>query len=305
MNESSNIQTSENNPFSHQQLPLGVRLFLNAARIVFRVTGWVSPRLAGVLALRLFMTPPKFPIPRREINIRESATLTMHDIHGEKIAVRSWGEGPHVLLCHGWGGRGTQFFALIEALAAAGYRAVAFDAPAHGDSSGKRTNMLKVARAIAAIAEKEKPISAVIGHSFGCGTALLAIDRYRLPSDKVILFSCFTDTHWITERFADAFSISEPVVEAMREEAMRRFAHHFDTPWDWSQLSPVNTIEKVTGNLLLVHDRHDFEVPYSHAEKLMQIAPKAELLTTEKLGHKKILMHRQCIDACLEHIGRN
>ncbi|MET0004639.1 MAG: hypothetical protein ABW087_13555 [Candidatus Thiodiazotropha sp.] len=52
MNEDSNIQASENNPFTHQQLPLGVRLFLNTARIVFRVTGWVSPRLAGVLALR-------------------------------------------------------------------------------------------------------------------------------------------------------------------------------------------------------------------------------------------------------------
>ncbi|MES9847744.1 MAG: alpha/beta fold hydrolase, partial [Candidatus Thiodiazotropha sp.] len=146
MNEDSNIQASENNPFTHQQLPLGVRLFLNTARIVFRVTGWVSPRLGGVLALRLFMTPPRFPIPRREMQVRESASLTRHEIHGETIAVRSWGEGPSVLLCHGWGGRGTQFFALIEALAAAGYRAVAFDAPAHGDSSGKRTNMLKVAR---------------------------------------------------------------------------------------------------------------------------------------------------------------
>ncbi|MEW8027089.1 MAG: alpha/beta hydrolase [Candidatus Thiodiazotropha sp.] len=305
MNEQSNIQSSENNPFSNRQLPLGVRLFLNATKITFRVTGRVSPRLAGVLALRLFMTPPKFPIPHREMNIRESASLTMYDIHGEKVAVRSWGEGPSVLLCHGWGGRGTQFFALIEALAASGYRAVAFDAPAHGDSSEKRTNMLKVARAIGAIGEKEGPITAVIGHSFGCGTALLAIDRYRLPSEKVILFSCFTDTRWITERFADAFSISEPVIEAMREEAKRRFAHHFDTPWDWSQLSPVNTIEKVTGELLLVHDRHDFEVPYSHAEKLLQIVPEAQLLTTERLGHKKILMHKRCIDACLEHIGGN
>jgi pimeloyl-ACP methyl ester carboxylesterase len=302
MNESSDGLAVENNPFSHHRLPPGVRLFLNAAKITFRATAWVSPKLAGTLALRLFMTPPRFATPRRELKIRQSARLTMHEIQGEQIAVRSWGEGPVVLLCHGWGGRGTQFHALIEALVAAGYRAVAFDAPAHGDSSGKRTNMLMATQTIAGIVEKEGPVSAVIGHSFGCGTALLAIDRYRVPSDKVILFSCFTDTLWITQQFAAAFSISDPVIEAMRQTAKRRYANHFDRPWDWLELSPVNTIKKVTGDLLLIHDKHDTEVPYQHALKLKRIAPQIQLLTTERLGHKKPLNNKQCIDACLKHI---
>jgi pimeloyl-ACP methyl ester carboxylesterase len=303
MNESSDGLAVESNPFSQHQLPLGVRLFLNAAKTTFRVTAWLSPKLAGALALRLFMTPPKFPIPRRELKIRQSARLTLHEIRGEQIAVRAWGDGPRVLLCHGWGGRGTQFFALIEALVEAGYCAIAFDAPAHGDSTGKRTNMLMATQTIADIVEREGPVSAVIGHSFGCGTALLAIDRYRIPSDKVILFSCFTDTLWITQQFAAAFSISDAVIEAMRQTAMRRYGNHFDQPWDWLALSPVNTIKRVTGDLLLIHDKHDAEVPYQHALKLKQIAPETQLLTTEKLGHKKILMNKQCIDACIEHIG--
>ncbi len=302
MNESSDGLVVKNNPFTNHQLPLGVRLFMNAAKLTFRVTGWVSPRLAGVLALRLFMTPPRFPIPRRELKIRESARLTMHEIHGEQIAVRTWGEGPSVLLCHGWGGRGTQFFALIEALVAAGYRAIAFDAPAHGDSSGKRTNMLMASQTIAGIVEREAPISAVVGHSFGCGIALLAIDRHQIPSDKVILFSCFTDTLWISQQFAKAFAISDGVIEAMRQTANQRFAHHFDKPWDWMDLSPVNTINKVTGDLLLIHDKQDTHVPYQHALKLKQIAPQIQLLTTEGLGHKKILKNKQCIDACIDHI---
>ncbi|MES9991570.1 MAG: alpha/beta hydrolase [Candidatus Thiodiazotropha sp.] len=302
MNDSSDGLTVENNPFTNHQLPLSVRLYLNTMRMLFRVSGWLSPRLAAVLALRLFMTPPSFPSPRRELEISEKAQLKMLPIDGEEIAVRAWGEGPTVLLCHGWGGRGTQFYALIEALAEAGYRAVAFDAPAHGDSSGKRTNMLEVTRTIAGIMESEQPIKAVIGHSFGCGTALLAIDRYNLPSDKVILFSCFTDTLWITEQFAAAFSISEPVTEAMRQEARRRFANHFDKPWDWLELSPIKTIKSVTGDLLLIHDRNDTEVPYQHALKLKQIDPEIELLTTERQGHKKILRNKQSIDACIAHI---
>jgi pimeloyl-ACP methyl ester carboxylesterase len=302
MNDSSDGLAVEKNPFTNHQLPLGIRLYLNTMRIIFRVIGWLSPKLAALLALRLFMTPPSFPIPRRELEIREKAQLKMLPIDGEEIAVRTWGEGPTVLLSHGWGGRGTQFYALIEALVEAGYRAVAFDVPAHGDSSGKRTNMLKASKTIAGIMEREEPIQAVVGHSFGCGIALLAIDRYNLPADKVILFSCFTDTLWITEQFAAAFSISEPVVETMRQEAKRRFADHFDKPWDWLEISPVITIKKVTGDLLLIHDRHDAEVPYQHALRLKEIAPEIQLLTTERQGHKKILRYKQCIDACIEHI---
>ncbi|MEW8506856.1 MAG: alpha/beta hydrolase [Candidatus Thiodiazotropha sp.] len=294
---------ANNNPFTNHQLPLGIRLYLNAMRMTFRATGRLSPKLASLLALRLFMTPPSFPLPQTELKVREKARLKMLRIDGEEIAIRSWGEGPTVLLSHGWGGRGTQFYALIEALREAGYRAVAFDAPAHGDSTGKRTNMLSVTRTIAGIMEREEPIKAVVGHSFGCGTALLAMDRYQLPSDKVVLFSCFTDTLWISEQFAAAFSISAPVIEGMRREARRRYADHFDRPWDWLELSPVKTIKKVTGELLLIHDRHDTEVPYQHALKLKEIAPEIELLTTERLGHKKILKNRRCIDACISHIG--
>ncbi|MCU7915912.1 MAG: alpha/beta hydrolase [Candidatus Thiodiazotropha sp. (ex Gloverina cf. vestifex)] len=66
----------------------------------------------------------------------------------------------------------------------------------------------------------------------------------------------------------------------------------------------MNTIKQVESDLLLIHDRQDLEVPYKHVQKLMEIVPKAELLTTDRLGHKKILMNKQCIEACIEHISR-
>ncbi|MDT1028360.1 alpha/beta hydrolase, partial [Pseudomonas paraeruginosa] len=48
-----------------------------------------------------------------------------------------WGEGPAVLLLHGWGGRPTQFAHLSEQLVGAGYCVFALDAPAHGRSPGR------------------------------------------------------------------------------------------------------------------------------------------------------------------------
>ncbi|MGZ5446135.1 MAG: alpha/beta hydrolase [Thermoanaerobaculia bacterium] len=46
----------------------------------------------------------------------------------------SWGEGPAVLLVHGWGGHAAQFQSFVEPLVRAGFRAIAFDAPSHGSS---------------------------------------------------------------------------------------------------------------------------------------------------------------------------
>ena len=299
----SNGKPTAGNPFTSYKIPLGVRLFISSSRILFRILGSASPQLTGKLALRYFMTPPNFPTPRREEAMRERSELSFQKINGYKIAVRSWGEGPVVLLSHGWGGRGTHFFALIDALVNAGYRAVAFDAPAHGDSSGKRTNMLEVCKTLAAIAQPLSPLKAIVGHSFGCGTALLAMDRLGVSAEKVVLFSCFDDIIWVTEQFGEAFAMNDKVIAAMRHEARSRYGDAFDPPWDWPQLSPLNTIRQVKVDLLLLHDEQDMEVPYPHALKLIEAAPKARLITTTRLGHKKILMDKKSIESCIDFIG--
>lgn len=299
-----NRQDKTDHPFKNtRRVPLGMRLFFLGATLTFKVLGVVSPRLAGKLALRLFMTPPKFGTPKREEKLRESATLTFYNINNRNISVRSWGKGPAVLLSHGWGGRCTQLGAFIEPLVAAGYRVIGFDIPGHGDSSGKKTNMLDVANIIANISAQEGPFKAIIGHSFGSGTALLSLDRHDIEAEKIVLVSCFSDVMWITEIFGEVFSMRKSTLEAMRKIAMEKFAHTYGSAWKWDDLSPQHTIRNVTGDVLLVHDEKDHEVPYNHALHLHKVAPQATLLTTSGYGHRKILMNRRCVEAAVDFIG--
>ena len=51
-----------------------------------------------------------------------------------RSAATSSATAPSVYLVHGWGGRGSQLAAFVEPLVAAGHRVVLFDAPSHGDS---------------------------------------------------------------------------------------------------------------------------------------------------------------------------
>lgn len=298
-----NQKTSPQNPFTNHRLPIGLRLWFSATRALFKVLGVIAPGLAGKLAIRFFMTPPHFGAPRREQRLRDSADLHFQEIDGRKIAVRSWGKGPTVLLSHGWGGRGTQFFSFIQPLVNAGFRVVAYDAPAHGDSSGRRTNMLDVSGVVAAVAEQEGPVHALVCHSFGCGTSLLAIDRLGLAPEKLVLISCFADILWTVDQFGAVYALNEKSLAAMRDQAEKRYGHAYGKPWRWPQLSPLNTIRSVSGDILLVHDCDDREVPYSHAEQLRQAAPKAKLFTTCRLGHRKILMSKKVVAACVTFVS--
>ena len=62
---------TKDHPFKNHQMPLPMRLFFSVTTLLFKILNVVSPKLAGKLALRLFMTPPNFGTPRRERKIRE------------------------------------------------------------------------------------------------------------------------------------------------------------------------------------------------------------------------------------------
>ena len=61
---------------------------------------------------------------------------------------------PPVLLLHGWDGRAAQMISFVEPLVDAGYAVLAVDAPAHGASAGRQTNMLEWSLALRAIARR-------------------------------------------------------------------------------------------------------------------------------------------------------
>ncbi len=97
--------------------------------------GWFAPKLVASKMRLAFMTPRALPLRDWELPLLASS---------ERITLRfglsalRWGQGPTVLLMHGWEGRPTQFASLINALVDAGYTVVALDGPAHGRSLGEK-----------------------------------------------------------------------------------------------------------------------------------------------------------------------
>lgn len=295
----------KDHPFKNKHMSVTQRVVFSLITFTFKVVGFVSPVLAGRLALKLFMTPTRFRTPRKEKVLRESADLKFVTVHNRKISVRSWGDegSPSVLISHGWGGRCTQLHAFIEPLVEAGYRVVGFDVPGHGDSEGKLTNMMDVAYTISEIEKQEDaPFEAIIGHSFGSGTTLLAIDKYGVVAQKVVLISCFSNVKWVTSLFGELFDLKESTLIAMRDIGRQRFKDTYGISWTWEDVSPEHTVHSFKGDLFLIHDEDDHEVPTSEAEALRNAAPQALTMTTSGYGHRKILMNKEVVQATVDFI---
>lgn len=117
--------------------------------------------------------------------------------HGNVAAWRV-GDGPAVLLVHGWRDSARLWGPLMSALMARGRSFVAFDLLGHGFSEGERCLTAEVPDACLAVAAALGPVDAAVAHSFASsGTALavaegMAVERlvliapplaYRTPGD--------------------------------------------------------------------------------------------------------------------------
>ena len=80
-----------------------------------------------------------------------------------------------VLVIHGWRSRTEYMRALIEGYRDAGYKVVSLDLPGHGQSQGRRLNMVSAVEATRVAGEWFGPFVATVGHSFGGAVAANAI----------------------------------------------------------------------------------------------------------------------------------
>ncbi len=212
----------------------------------------------------------------------------------------SFGEGPAVLLVHGWAGRAAQFEAWIEPVVAAGYRAVLFDAPAHGHSNGRRTNLMDMAGAIQHVAGLAGPLHAIVAHSFGAPATLFAL-RHGLACARIALLAApvsLTD-HSIALARMLGFA------PAVRARMQRDWERRLDFAWADAESDTMLAALTAVGPLatLLVHDRRDREVPYAAAERIKAAVPAARLFTTDGNGHNRLLSSPPVIHETLGFIG--
>jgi len=220
-------------------------------------------------------------------------TLT---IENEKIAVYFWGDGPRVLLLHGWNGRATQYFAFIESLQAHGYGVLAFDAPGHGDSSGKQTNLFQFVKVLEMLDAEYGEFEAVIAHSFGTTVAVNALVK-GLRSKALVGISSPADYNLLLKSFTTHFGLNDKA-----EQAFFKLLKQKNNINCFDEISIYYLAKEMNLPCLVVHGENDRQVPVTEAYKIIKTWPNAELYTAKGNGHSRILYNQDVIGKCISFL---
>jgi pimeloyl-ACP methyl ester carboxylesterase len=160
------------------------------------VFGIFQPDKTALFAANL---PRKYPVKQWEIEKENEGQRLSLD---GGLSVVSWGESKRqFLLVHGWESRATQLAGFVDALVTGGFRVIALDGPAHGQSAGKQANQLLFAQAVLKVSQQLGPFEGIVGHSMG-GSALGIALADGLKCDKVVMISSPASIPRVLRRFA-------------------------------------------------------------------------------------------------------
>ncbi len=264
------------------------KLLLSLIRESFRFLSFFPHFLSACWAEFLFLTPPRQARTRQEREILSRGRFRNILFRNCRLATWRWGEGPAVLLVHGWGGHAGRLSRFVAPLTEAGFSVIAFDAPGHGASEGRRCSVSDFIGAVLAVAQDSGNVVGLIGHSLGAAACVLAM-REGLRVRAAVLLAPLSDPEKYAGRFASICRMPGPVCDSMK---IRLAARHGVA---WEKLRVVELAPSTPGPLLIFHDRRDAKVPLGDGRAIAASWPGARLVTTQGLGHHKILRSAEII----------
>jgi len=236
-----------------------------------------------------------------ELDRKLTQSAEQYDLpfEGQILKAYVWGEGKTVLLMHGWGSRASHLALLGKNIAKSGFRVVAFDGPAHGNSqfngSYPRSSLPEFCRAIFHISNHFGPIYSFVGHSFGgaaatftaCGQA--NVSGYQVRVEKLVLISSPSGIRAMVRHYCQNYKLPDGSEQAVIEQLEKEF------PLKTTDYEINDALKKFSGDVLVVHDIDDKEVFIEEARQMVEGHRHASLVETRGEGHRRILASRSLI----------
>ena len=244
-----------------------------------------APGAAAYVAERLWFRIPHAQGKRPEW-LPGGRRVTL-DLHGRRVLAEHWGTGPRVYLVHGWGGYRSQLAMFVPLLLESGYSVIAFDALGHGESdagpmgAGQGSILDFVASLKAAIAHFG-PAHAIVAHSFG-STATAKALREGLAVERLVFIAPMADPQRYMDGFVRLLGGGERIRARLQQRIERRVGLGVET------LQVAQLAREFTRPLLVFHDRDDRETSWEDGADIVWAWPQARLVTTVRLGHRRIL----------------
>lgn len=248
-----------------------------------RLGGLVAPAWVAERLLARFLRTRRPGRPAAWTEGLEPELLPLSD--GRAAAAWSTGRGPVVHLLHGWDGSAADWRTLAPALAAAGHRAVALEAPGHGRGSGGDAHLRWFAETLAASVARFGP-GPVVAHSFGAAAAGMAAADGLVASPLLFLAPEPDPAEWLLAAAAPGGDRLQRAVLAGMSRRLQRAADRIG-------------LQHTRPDAVVVHDTDDRQVRHGRVAKVFPAH-----LRTSGLGHRGVLHHRAVVQGVVDWAGR-
>ncbi|WP_378183221.1 alpha/beta hydrolase [Aquimarina sp. SS2-1] len=231
-------------------------------------------------AFILFSTPLKGKVLPDQEYFLEEAEDEVISVNGSYLQTYRWANmGETILMVHGWESNSHRWKTLIEKLHQQNYNIIAFDAPGHGNSSGKRFNVPFYTECLQKMVELYRP-NYIIGHSVGGMTTIF--HQYKFPNPeiaKLVVLAPPTELEVIMKNYQNTLKLSDKFMKALSQYFKDKFGFHFE------EFSVAEFAKNLNHSGLLIHDKYDDIAPYSGAQKIQKNWSNVKFITTEDFGH--------------------
>lgn len=226
------------------------------------------------------------------------------EVGGHRARVLDEGEGPPVVVLHGWGGRIESMWSTITCLRP-NFRVIAIDLPGFGDSPvppGVWGTADYAQFVVDLLGTLRIDRAHFLGHSFGAKTALYIAATHPEQVDKLIVVGASGLTSAPSPKVRMKRAVSKtaraigklgPPGKKIRAAVYQRIASQ-----DYKDAGPMrpimvkvvnedigNQLPRIKSSTLLVWGTEDDAVPVNHARTMESLIPDSGLILFEGAGH--------------------
>ena len=262
-----------------QQIALGY------IRTKFKILSALSKEIAAEKAFQLFCTP-QYRNKKKLPPVFEKAEKVHFRFEENRIQGYRWNHptGKKILILHGFESSVINFDHYIKPLTKAGFEVLAFDAPAHGRSSGKQITVLSYKNFILHIEKEYGPVKNFIAHSFGGLALSLALENMEKDKNsKIVFIAPAAETTTAINSFFKFLRLDGEVRKKFDLIIAKKSGH----PPQWFSMSRI--AKNIKAEVLWLQDKDDHMTPLSDVEPIIkENYPNFNFLISEGLGHRRI-----------------
>jgi len=268
------------------KMKLKQRIAIGYYKTKLNTIALISTRKAAEKAFDLFCTPFSSKTKLIAPPVFHHAEKLSFQLKNETVKGWRWkSENPNaskILIVHGFNSYSYKFEKYVSLLKREGFEVLAFDAPAHGLSDGKRINALLYRDMIFQIEKNYGSLFGIMAHSLGGLSAALAAEKIT-SLQKLVLIAPAAETNRAVNNFFTLTrlnqSIKKDFVQLLTELAGQPISY----------FSVGRALHTISAKTLWVHDIEDAICSFDDVVPVQSMnLPLVQFYITKGLGHSRI-----------------